>query len=116
MDEMSKEKKARNVFNEALPQVFNREGLVKKNPDAPRATQREFSRIISKALTIKELVLNDPDEKTVVSIILDCGVMSFNHEFSTILCTERDNEEQPDIILSLILNGWSIQIEMMSND
>ena len=102
------EKKVRNALNEALPQVFNREGIVKKNPLGNRATARDFSRIMAKTLFIRG-ELNNAEVPAKLRIQIPAGSLTLKRELSDLmLVMGTDADEQPDIIAALLLNGWAI--------
>lgn len=110
MDEQTvKEGHVRDQFNAALPQVFNQKGLVKKNPNGRRATNRDFNRIVTRTTIMRNQIQNK-DYSLVIE--LPCGEVTLNQEFSRMFATPRDDEhEQPDIILALLLQGWIVSAE-----
>lgn len=103
-----KERKPRNEFNEALPQVFNREGLVKKNPNNARATARDFSRIMAKVQRIRENIIS---HDMCMTIEMPIGDLYLDTAWSRKIAIVTDHEEQPDVIAALLLNGWIVGAE-----
>lgn len=102
------ENKVRNEFNEALPQIFNREGLVKRNPNGNVAVRRDFNRIFATVQSLRASVLADGK-----SLTIGCNnfVAVCDTQFSTKLASIRDNDDQPDILAGLLLNGWKVSAE-----
>lgn len=101
-------KRERNPLNEALPQVFNREGIVKKNPRAPRATGRDFSKIMAKTLFIRNQ-LSTVELPSKIRIQIPAGSLTLTRELTELLAVMgHDDSEQPDLIAALMLNGWNV--------
>jgi hypothetical protein len=112
MSENTQEKRVRNPLNEALPQVFNREGLVKKNPDGNRATGKDFHRVMAKTLFIRNAVTS-PDAPARIRIQISAGSLTLTRDMSMLLIPMgHEDDEQPDIIAALLLNGWNITTTM----
>ena len=101
-------KRERNPLNEALPQVFNREGVVKKNPNSPRATGRDFSRIMAKTLFIRNQ-MSMVELPCKIRIQIPAGSLTLTRDLTELLTVMGpDESDQPDLIAALMLNGWNV--------
>jgi hypothetical protein len=101
------ERKPRNPLNEALPQVFNREGAVKKGPNK-KATNRDFNRIINRVSRTRAAI---QQRECNLVITLPIGEIALNRDYSIMLAIVDETDDDGDILLSLMLNGWEVGAE-----
>ena len=108
MSDQISTRKPRNEFNEAMPQIFNREGLVKKHPLNNRPSPRDFVRIMAKVQKTRAAVIEN-DHGIVIEMPI--GDLYLDQGWSRKIALITDNEEQPDLVAALLLNGWKVSAE-----
>lgn len=103
--------KERNPLNEALPQVFNRMGEVKKNPNGQRATNRDFMRIMGKVTYIRK-VISEGNGNVRLRIQIPCGSLIVNQDYTAMISAAPINENDDDVLAQLFLSGWYVSTIM----